>query len=97
MVVENSNQQSTTGKLASGYMKAQGHINIVGIIIAFIIGGFMILIGIILAWIFSNFFPLVFSGIGLLIILAGYLGLKHSKKMREGKYYEVGKGWTKPE
>jgi hypothetical protein len=97
MVVENSNQQSTTGKLASGYMKIRGYTNIVGSIIAFIIGGLIVLIGIILSWVFSNFFPLIFSGIGLLIILAGYLGLKSSKKMREGKYYQVGKGWVTPE
>jgi VIT1/CCC1 family predicted Fe2+/Mn2+ transporter len=89
-------QQSTTGKAISGYSKVTGYGNLVGSIIAFIIGGIMILAGILLAFLFGSFFPLVFSGVGLLIVWFGRLGLRWSKKMREGKYYHVGKGWVEP-
>ncbi|GAI05535.1 unnamed protein product, partial [marine sediment metagenome] len=62
-----------------------------------IFGGLMILIGIILALLFGKFSPLIFSGIGVVIILLGRLGLKASKRMRkEGDYYQIGKGWVKP-
>ena len=96
MIEENPNQQSTTGKITSGFLKTTGYTNVFGIITGFIIGGLMVLGGIALALLFSNFFPLVFSGVGLLIILLGFWGLKSSKRMRKGKYYHVGKGWVKP-
>lgn len=98
MVAENLNEQSTTGKLTSGYMKATGYTNMVGVIFAYIFGGLMILVGILLALLFRNFIVLlIFAGLGLLVIFLAKLGAKHSKKMREGKYYQVGKGWVKPE
>lgn len=98
MVVEDTNEQSTTGKLASGYLKVQGYTNMVGIILSYIFGGLLILGGILLALLFRSFIVLlIFAGIGLLIIFLGGLAAKHSKKMREGKYYEVGKGWTEPQ
>ncbi|MCK4647576.1 hypothetical protein KAT24_01445 [Candidatus Pacearchaeota archaeon] len=97
MVVENSNQQSTTGKLASGYIKTTGYTNIIGIVGAFIFGGLMILLGIILGFLFSKFSAfLIFFVVGSITILFGILGLKGSKKMREGKYYQMRKGWTTP-
>ncbi|MBU1252527.1 MAG: hypothetical protein KJ905_03725 [Nanoarchaeota archaeon] len=97
MVAEYPNQQSTTGKLASGYIKTAGYTNIIGVVIMFIVGGLMVLGGIGLSFLFGSFFPLIFSGIGLLIIFLGRLGSKVSKRMREGKYYRVGQGWIKPE
>ena len=97
MVTENSDEQSTTGKLASGYIKATGYTNIVGVIFAYIFGGLMILVGILLALLFGNFIVLlIFAGFGLLVIFLARLGAKHSKKMREGKYYQLGKGWVEP-
>jgi hypothetical protein len=98
MVSEDPNQQSTVGKLSSGYMKVTGHTNIFGSIVLFIFGGLMVLIGIVLGLLFGKFsFLLMFLGFGLLMILLGYFTLKWSKRMREGKYYRVGKGWVKPE
>ena len=98
MVIENPNQQSTTGKLASGYIKATGYTNIFGSIGLFILGGLMVIIGIILALLFGKFSPLIYiSGIGLLMILLGRFTWKQSKRMRkEGEYYELGKGFVKP-
>jgi len=97
MVVEDPDQQSATGKLVSGYEKFEGYRNIFGSIVGFIFGGLMILGGIFLALLINNSFPLIFSGIGLLIILFCIFSLKWSKRMREGKYYQVGKGWVKPQ
>ncbi|MBU2576430.1 MAG: hypothetical protein KKF50_01790 [Nanoarchaeota archaeon] len=97
MVVDESTGQSVSGQITSGYLKATGYTNIVGIIISFIIGGLMVLGGMILALLFRDFFPLVFSGIGLIIIFFGWIGWRHSKKMREGKYYKIGNGWTTPQ
>jgi len=97
MVVEESNGQSVSGQIASGYLKTTGYTNIIGIIISFIIGGLFVLGGMLLALLFSDLFPLVFSGIGLIIIFFGWIGWRHSKKMREGKYYQLGSGWTKPQ
>jgi hypothetical protein len=96
MDIENQNQQSTVGKMTSGYLKVTGHTNIVGSIFLFIIGGVMTLIGTIIALISKNFFPLIFSAIGVGLILLGRFNLKWSKRMREGKYYQVGKGWVEP-
>ena len=96
MVAENPDEQSTTGKLASGYMKVTGYTNIFGAIVVFIIGGGMVLLGISLALWSGKFGALIFSAIGLGLILIGCLGLKFSKRAREGKYYQVGKGWTEP-
>lgn len=93
---ENNYKISTEGNLASGYLKVRGYVNIIGIIMAFIIGGIMVLVGLLLSFLFGNFFPLTFSGIGLLIIWFGFHGLKASKQMREGKYYHVGKGLVEP-
>jgi len=97
MVEEYPEQQSTSGRIASGYIKTAGYTNIVGVVILFIVGGLMFLGGIVLALLFGSFFVLIiFSGLGLVIIFLAWLGGKHSKKMREGKYYQIGKGWTKP-
>ena len=98
MVVEDTNEQSTTGKLASGYLKVQGYTNIVGVIFGYIFGGLMILGGILLTLLFRKvILLLIFGGIGLLVIFLARLSAKHSQKMREGKYYQVGKGWTEPQ
>jgi len=96
-MVTEENQQSTTGRLASGYLKATGYTNMIGVVSSYIIGVLMILGGVALALLFGSFVPLIFSGLGLLIILLGRLGAKHSKKMREGQYYQMGKGWTEPQ
>ncbi len=97
MGIEDSNQQSTTGKVASGYLQVTGHTNVVGAIFVFILGGLAILAGVILTLISGNFFLLIFSVVGIGLIFLGRFILRMSKKMREGKYYQVGDGWVKPE
>jgi hypothetical protein len=98
MVVENPNQQSATGQLASGYLKATGYVNMVGVIIIYITGGIFIFIGFLLGFLFGSFFVLLtFAGIGLVMILIGKFVSRHSKKMREGRYYQVGTGWVEPQ
>lgn len=95
---ESSTQQSMTGKLASGYIKTTGYTNIIGIVLSFIFGGLFMLVGIALGILFKSFFAfIIFFGIGALIIFFGILGKKTSKRMREGKYYQIGKGWVKPQ
>ena len=93
----NQEEQSTTGKVISGYSKVAGYTNVFSSIVAFILGGLIILGGIFLGLLFSNFIVfLIFLGVGLLIIGIGIIGIKMSKRMREGKYYHVGRGWVRP-
>lgn len=89
--------QSTVGKVSSGYLKVGGYGNLIGSIIAFILGGLFILLGLVLALLFRSFFLLLLAALGVLLVFFGFLGLKWSKKMREGKYYHVGKGWVQPQ
>ena len=97
MVVDN-NQQSASGRIASGYSKVAGYTNMVGVILGYIFGGLLLLVGILLAFLFGNFVVfLAVGGMGILIIFLAWLGAKSSKKMREGKYYQLGKGWTQPQ
>lgn len=96
MVVESSDEQSTKGKIIPREIISQGYSNKVKGITGFAIGGLAILFGIILALTFTSIIFLILSGIGLIIIFIGWLVLKFSKPMTQGKYYSVGKGWVKP-
>ncbi len=97
-MVAEEQEQSTAGQIASGYMKVQGYTNMVGVVTTYVIGGILVLVGILLGLLFKSIVAfLIFAGVGALMIFLAWLGAKHSKKMREGKYYQVGKGWTEPQ